>query len=429
MLDVIHDDSPETDATPRGISDVLAGAQARALKDGSPVVELKHLRRELAVRQPTAFKSAMDRVGLGGDGLDPWDRDDLDQIRTPGTTHRAAYDPGRMRGMQELQVSGEVADLVGSLDKGDLAASVDVLCDRVAQHEATVQPPVPRARPAESTAAPLRPSRSEWHDGALDLTGLAESHSLDPLIGREAELGHMTRVLLRRRKRNPLLVGPAGVGKTALVEGLAQRIVSGNVPPAMRSWRVIALSVPKLLAGTSYRGEFEARLEDILKRATTVDETHILFIDEFDLVVTAGAAKGGIDAASILKPYMARGDLVVIGACTEGDRSETIMADHALRRRMALIAVDELDPTATRAVLNGMRTLMERHHGVTISDQTLDACVRRAGERGVGHRPDNALEILDDACAHAVLASGWDRGAGPPIEVSAAHVEAVSPGP
>ncbi len=426
---MIDNDGPATDPTPEGISGVLAGAQARALKGGSPVIELKHLRRELAVRQPMAFKSAMERVGLEADDLDPVDRDDLDRSQAPGTPHRTGFDPGRMPGMQELQVSGEVADLLGSLDKGDLAASVDVLCDRVAQREATVRPSVPSVRPAEDMAAPPPRSNSEWHDGALDLTGLAESHSLDPLIGRQAELGHMTRVLLRRRKRNPLLVGPAGVGKTALVEGLAQRIVSGDVPPAMRSWRVIALSVPKLLAGTSYRGEFEARLEDILKRATTVDETHILFIDEFDLVVTAGAAKGGIDAASILKPYMARGDLVVIGACTEGDRSETIMADPALRRRMAVIAVDELDPAATRAVLDGMRRLMEQHHGVTISDQTLDACVRRAGERGVGHRPDNALEILDDACAHAVLTSGSDGRAGPPIEVSAAHVEAVSPDP
>jgi ATP-dependent Clp protease ATP-binding subunit ClpC len=331
--------------------------------------------------------------------------------------------------MQELQVSGEVADLLGSLDKGDLAASVDVLCDRVAQSGATVRPSAPAMQPTENPVAPLPLSTSDWHDGALDLTGLAESHSLDPLIGREAELAHMTRVLLRRRKRNPLLVGPAGVGKTALVEGLAQRIVSADVPPAMRSWRVIALSVPKLLAGTSYRGEFEERLEGILKRATAVDETHVLFIDEFDLVVTAGAAKGGVDAASILKPYMARGDLVVIGACTEGDRSETIMADPALRRRMAVIDIEELDPAATRAVLGGMRTLMQTHHGVTISDQTLDACVARAGERGVGHRPDNALEILDDACAHAVLTSGSTEQVGPPIEVRPAHVEAVTPGP
>ncbi len=424
---MIHRASPERDPTPEGISDVLAGAQTRALKGGSPVIELEHLRRELAVHHPIAFRRAMNGVGLGGNDLDAIDRDNLDRTQASGTPERTALESSRATGMQELQVSGEVADLLGSFDRGDLAASVDALCDRVAEHEATVWPTEPSVKPAGNTTVPPSPSRSEWHDGALDLTGLAESHSLDPLIGREAELGHMTRVLLRRRKRNVLLVGPAGVGKTALVEGLAQRIVSADVPPAMRSWRVIALSVSKLLAGTSYRGEFEARLEGILKRAAAVAETQILFIDEFDLVVTAGAAKGGIDAASILKPYMARGDLVVIGACTEGERSETIMADPALRRRMAVITLDELDPAATWAVLNGMRTLMEQHHGVTISDLTLDACVKRAGERGVGHRPDNALEILDDACAHAVLTSGSAERSGSPIEVSAAHVEAVSP--
>ncbi len=412
-----HKDILETDPSPQRISDVLAGAQARALTDGSPVVELDHLRHELAADELGVFKTEMGTDGAVGD--------DIEAVKPVRTT----YSSGRAAGMQELQVSGEVADLLGSPEHGNLAASVEDLRERVARRDAAVALSEGTAPPSETAPAALTPTSSEWHDGALDLTGLAESHSLDPLIGREAELGHMTRVLLRRRKRNPLLVGPAGVGKTALVEGLAQRIVSGDVPPAMRSWRVIALSVPKLLAGTSYRGEFEARLDGILKRAAAVDETHILFIDEFDLVVTAGAAKGGIDAASILKPYMARGDLVVIGACTEGDRSETIMADPALRRRMAVIDVKELDPAATRAVLSGMRTLMQQHHGVTISDQTLDACVARAGERGAGHRPDNALEILDDACAHAVLASGSAEKVGTPVEVSSADVEAVSPAP
>ena len=414
------------------VSALVGRAQARALRGGSPVVELEHLRRELADQHPIVFNEVLASLDLTYPDIAPEELADADG----GSFGRSGVASSRIRGLQELQVTSEVGSLLGSARNGDLVDSVYGLCERVARRLAVVstegQPAPDDSDGSSASIAPdagqsaIEPhSKIQWQDGALDLTALAEVGALDPLIGRETEIRHMTRILLRRRKRNPLLVGFPGVGKTALVEGLAQRIVSGDVPETMRDWRVVSLSIPKLLAGTSYRGDFEARMDGVLQRATVSAQTHILFIDEFYLVVSAGAAKGGIDAASILKPYMARGDLVVIGACSVDDLTKQVMSDPALKRRMAVVAVDELDPGATREVLGGMRTLMEEHHRVVIPDGTLDRCVHLVTERGTGYRPDNALELLDDACAHAILSS-TDRAEGVgPIEVSIDHVEAV----
>lgn len=407
------------------VSAALAGAQSRATDDGSPVVELEHLYAELVHTHPIVLDEVLASLDLTRSDVTPAP-DARGRARAP-SFGRAESDSSPVRGLQELQVTSEVGSLLGSASNGDLADSVSGLCKRVVGRLVAVG----SSDSARHNSDPLVVSSPSGdpalggRDGALDLTDLASVGALDPLIGREAEIRQITRILLRRRKRNPLLVGPPGVGKTALVEGLAQRIESDDVPPPMRDWRVIALSIPKMLAGTSYRGEFEARMDGVLQRATASTATHVLFIDEFYLVITAGAAKGGIDAASILKPYMARGDLVVIGACSDDDLSEQVMSDPALKRRMAVVAVDELNLDATRDVLEGMRSLMEQHHSVVIDAATLDRCVALVGERGSGFRPDNALELLDDACAEAILSVGV-RGDGiGPIEVSADHVDAV----
>jgi ATP-dependent Clp protease ATP-binding subunit ClpC len=244
-----------------------------------------------------------------------------------------------------------------------------------------------------------------------DLTELARAGALDPVIGRDAEMGRVLQILNRRMKNNPVLVGPAGVGKSAIVEGLAQRIVTGRVPDAMRYRRVVALDLTALVAGTRARGQFEERLHAILQEVERAEGDLLLFVDEVHLMVGAGASDGGFDFAGVVKPALARGSLRLIGATTPEEYRRYIERDAALERRLSPVWVAEPSQPEALAILTGLRPRYEGHHGVTIEDDALTAAVRLSARYITGRRlPDKAIDLIDEAASRAVL----DQGTMPP---------------
>src|SRR5512134_1811663 len=238
-----------------------------------------------------------------------------------------------------------------------------------------------------------------------DLTQLAQAGQLDPVIGRADEIERVLQILSRRTKNNPVLIGESGVGKTAIVEGLAQRIVQSEVPDNLLSRRVIALDLGSLVAGTKYRGEFEERLKKVMKEITQRGDI-VLFIDELHNLVGAGAAEGAIDAASILKPALARGELQTIGATTLDEYRKYLERDSALERRFQQIKVDQPSQEETVKILEGLRERYEQHHHVKITDEALEAAAELA-DRYISDRflPDKAIDLIDEAASRARIKS------------------------
>jgi ATP-dependent Clp protease ATP-binding subunit ClpB len=233
-----------------------------------------------------------------------------------------------------------------------------------------------------------------------DLTADAEQGKLDPVIGRDDEIRRVIQVLSRRTKNNPVLIGEPGVGKTAIVEGLAQRIVDGDVPESLRERRVIALDMGALIAGAAYRGEFEERLKGVLKEVADAQGTIILFLDELHTIVGAGAAQGAVDAANLLKPMLARGELRCVGATTLDEYRQHIEKDAALERRFQPVQVGEPSVQDTIAILRGLKERYEVHHKVTIQDSALIAAATLS-HRYIADRflPDKAIDLIDEAAS------------------------------
>lgn len=231
-----------------------------------------------------------------------------------------------------------------------------------------------------------------------DFTELARDGALDPVIGRDEEIRRCMQVLSRRSKNNPVLIGEPGVGKTAIVEGLAQRIVKGDVPSSLRDKRIVGLEISSLLAGASYRGQFEERLKNVLQKVDDAAGEIILFIDEIHTIVGAGKADGAVDAANMLKPMMARGKLHLIGATTLNEYRQYIEKDAALERRLQPVYVGEPDLEDTIAILRGLQEKYEVHHGVKILDEAIVAAARLS-DRYINERflPDKAVDLIDEA--------------------------------
>ncbi|MDI6641107.1 MAG: ATP-dependent Clp protease ATP-binding subunit [Elusimicrobiota bacterium] len=237
-----------------------------------------------------------------------------------------------------------------------------------------------------------------------DLTQLAREDALDPVIGREEEIERLTQILSRRTKNNPVLIGDPGVGKTAIVEGLAQKIVKGDVPEILLNKRIITLDLSGVLAGTKYRGEFEQRLKNIIEEIRRAKNTVILFIDELHTIISAGAAEGAIDASNILKPALARGELQCIGATTFDEYRKHIEHDAALERRFQPIFVDQPTVEETIEILRGLKEKYELHHKVKYTDEALSAAAQLS-DRFISDRylPDKAIDLIDEAGSKARL--------------------------
>ena len=248
-------------------------------------------------------------------------------------------------------------------------------------------------------------SRTQKTEGGLlekyskDLTEAAKNGKLDPVIGRSEEISRVIRILSRRTKNNPCLVGEPGVGKTAVVEGLARRLAEGNVPDSMKKKRVLSLDLSAMVAGSKYRGEFEERIKRVMDEAIA-DGNVLIFIDELHTIIGAGGAEGALDASNIMKPALARGEFQVIGATTREEYRKYIEKDAALERRFQPVVVEEPSLTEAEEILFGLRETYEKHHGIVISDEAVKAAVKLS-ERYINDRflPDKAIDVLDEAAS------------------------------
>ncbi len=357
--------------------------------------------RELGL-EPTRVQEMVERLtGMGqyrGDKLD----------LSPGTQQVLEYAVDEARRMGHHYIGTE--HLLLGLIRHNEGIAMDVLrkmgitaeqirrqTHRVLQESATARPSTnAEQQKAGKQEAGQKPKTPLVDQLATDLTTLAEEGKLDPVIGRQMEIERVIQVLARRTKNNPALIGEPGVGKTAIVEGLAQRIVEGDVPAPLLNKRVLQLDVGSLVAGTMYRGQFEERLKRVIDELKSSGA--ILFIDEVHMLVGAGAAGSSVDAANILKPALSRGELQVIGATTLDEYRKYIESDAALERRFQPIQVEE--PTIEQAleILRGVRPAYEEHHRLNISDEALDAAVRLSA-RYVTERflPDKAIDLIDES--------------------------------
>ncbi len=409
----------------------MQGAQERAAELGNPEIQPVHLLLALVEDREGVIPAVLGKIGVPIERLESTLRDIEQKLpRVAGSSSQPGISQTLNKVVEQAfkeaanfkdeYISTEHLLLGAASQKGDAAR--EALVGLGATHEAILQ-----ALTAVRGSQRVTDQNPEGKFRALekyakDLTELARRGKLDPVIGRDEEIRRVIQVLSRRTKNNPVLIGEPGVGKTAIVEGLARRIASGDVPEVLKDKRVISLDLGSMLAGAKYRGEFEDRLKAVLKEIEESNGQVVLFIDELHTLVGAGAAEGAIDASNMLKPALARGELRAIGATTLNEYRKYIEKDAALERRFQIVYVGEPNVEDTIAILRGLKERYEAHHNVRIKDSAIVAAATLS-HRYISDRflPDKAIDLVDEAAASLAIQIG-----SVPTEIDQLEREATS---